>query len=318
MEIQASRCARASAPSGEPILLLDQNRARWDHAAHPPRPGGAGARRGARAANAARTRCRPRSPRATRARARPAETDWARIAALYGELARVDAVAGRGAESRRRRLDGVRPGRGARARRRAARTSPRCTSYHLLPSVRGDLLAKLGRDERGARRVRARRGADAQRARARAPAGARGGVRREEPVRRATPPPPRARARLPPAPFPAPAPRRSSSSRRRAAPPSASPPARRDPAPRRARASSAAARPCLGRQSPVPCTATGITGQRALTARRNAPCLKGWSSPSIVRVPSGKMRTGKPCGSCRRHARTVRTIERLLSRTRGT
>ena len=48
MEIQASRSAARIGPAGEPILLLDQNRARWDHAPHPPRARGARARRGAR------------------------------------------------------------------------------------------------------------------------------------------------------------------------------------------------------------------------------------------------------------------------------
>ena len=114
-------------------------------AADPPRARRARARRGARR-RARPVRAAGRDRRLPRAGARPpAETDWARIAALYDALAAARAVAGRGAEPR---------GRGRRwrsARRRASSSSTRCADepslegYHLLPSVRGDLLAKLGR-----------------------------------------------------------------------------------------------------------------------------------------------------------------------------
>ena len=83
-----------------------------------------------------------------RARARPPRTtDWARIAALYDALAAGRAVAGRRAQPR---------GRGRRWRSGPAaglaivdalRDEPALARYHLLPSVRGDLLAKLGRGD---------------------------------------------------------------------------------------------------------------------------------------------------------------------------
>ena len=113
MEIQASRSRARVGPSGEPILLLDQNRARWDQLLIRRGLAALAARRGARRRARARTRCRPRSPPVTRARARPEETDWARIAALYAALAAARAVAGRRAESRGRGRDGVRSGRRA-------------------------------------------------------------------------------------------------------------------------------------------------------------------------------------------------------------
>ena len=87
MEIQASRSAARVGPDGEPILLLDQNRARWDQLLIRRGLAALDARRGARRRRAGRTRCRPRSPPATRARASAEETDWARIAALYDALA---------------------------------------------------------------------------------------------------------------------------------------------------------------------------------------------------------------------------------------
>ena len=87
MEIQASRSRARVGPSGEPILLLDQNRARWDQLLI--RRGLAALERAERsAARAGRTRCRPRSPPVTRARSQPEETDWARIAALYDDARR--------------------------------------------------------------------------------------------------------------------------------------------------------------------------------------------------------------------------------------
>ena len=87
MEIQASRSAARVGPAGEPILLLDQNRARWDHVligrglAALERAEQLGGARGPYALQAAIAACH--------ARARtPEETDWARIAALYDALAR--------------------------------------------------------------------------------------------------------------------------------------------------------------------------------------------------------------------------------------
>ena len=145
MEIQASRAGARIGPSGEPVLLLDQDRARWDQmlirrglAALERAEALGGARGPVRAAG--RDRGLPRA----RAR-RGAETDWARIVALYEALAQIAPVAGRRAESR---------GRGRRWRSGppaglalvdALRAEPSLRDYHLLPSVRGDLLAKLGR-----------------------------------------------------------------------------------------------------------------------------------------------------------------------------
>ena len=136
---------RASARDGEPILLARPGPRALGPAADPPRAGGARARRGAGGARR-RTRCRPRSPPATPARAPPQDTDWARIAALYETLAAARAVAGRRAQPRGGGRHGV------RARRRAWSSStrsrePALDGYHLLPSVRGDLLAKLGRTD---------------------------------------------------------------------------------------------------------------------------------------------------------------------------
>jgi predicted RNA polymerase sigma factor len=145
MEIQASRAGARVGPSGEPILLLEQDRARWDQMligrglAALARAEALGGAEGPYALQAAIAACHARAQTG-------AETDWARIAALYAALAHrtpspvvelnravavsmafgpaaglavVDAIASEKA------LDG----------------------YHLLPSVRGDLLAKLGRLE---------------------------------------------------------------------------------------------------------------------------------------------------------------------------
>jgi len=144
MEIQASRARARIGPEGEPVLLLDQDRSRWDHvlvrrglaaleraeALH----GGAG---GPYVLQAAIAACH--------ARARTAEeTDWLRIAGLYGGLARLApspvvelnrAVAVAMAFGPAAGLELV----------DALGAEPSLREYHLLPSVRGDLLAKLGR-----------------------------------------------------------------------------------------------------------------------------------------------------------------------------
>ncbi len=144
MEIQASRFGARIGPSGEPVLLLDQNRARWDQLlirrglAALARAEALGGAPGPYALQAAIAACHARARTA-------AETDWARIAALYAALARAHAIAGRGAQSRGRGRDGVRSGGGPRAGRCADLASRSLESYHLLPSVRGDLLKKLGR-----------------------------------------------------------------------------------------------------------------------------------------------------------------------------
>lgn len=143
MEIQASRAKARVNASGEPILLLDQNRAQWDRLlihrglAVLERVETLGGTRGVYAIQAAIAACH--------ARARTGEeTDWARIAALYGELAEVApspivdlnrAVAVGMARGPAAGLELLNPLEGDRA----------LQNYHLLPSVRGDLLWKLGR-----------------------------------------------------------------------------------------------------------------------------------------------------------------------------
>ena len=145
MEIQASRLRARVGPSGEPVLLPDQDRGRWDQLlirrglAALDRAEALGDELGVYGLQAAIAACH--------ARARSAEeTDWARIAALYAALARLTgspvvelnrAVAVAMAEG---------PAAGL-ALVDALREEPSLRSYHLLPSVRGDLLARLGRQE---------------------------------------------------------------------------------------------------------------------------------------------------------------------------
>ncbi|WP_437776445.1 RNA polymerase sigma factor [Sorangium sp. So ce1097] len=143
MEIQASRSRARVGPSGEPILLLEQNRALWDHLlirrglAALERAEALGGALGPYALQAAIAACH--------ARARAAdETDWARIAALYGALARV--TPSPVVELNRAVALSMAHGPAAGLAVVDTLTSERSlASYHLLPSVRGDLLAKLGR-----------------------------------------------------------------------------------------------------------------------------------------------------------------------------
>ena len=149
MEIQASRFGVRTGPSGEPVLLLDQNRAGWDQllirrgfAALERAEGvarAAGRAPGPYALQAAIAACHARAPTAE-------ETDWARIVGLYGalgeltpspivELNRAVALA---------MLFG--PAAGLEIVD-ALTAEPALKNYHLLPSVRGDLLKKLGRVE---------------------------------------------------------------------------------------------------------------------------------------------------------------------------
>ncbi len=143
MEIQASRLRARVGPSGEPVLLLDQNRALWDRVL---------IRRGLAAIERAEALGRARGPYALQAaiaacHARaltPAETDWARIAALYAELAQL--TPSPVVELNRAVAVSMASGPAAGLEIADALTSePSLESYHLLPSVRGDLLAKLGR-----------------------------------------------------------------------------------------------------------------------------------------------------------------------------
>jgi RNA polymerase sigma-70 factor (ECF subfamily) len=145
MSLQASRLRARIAPDGTPILLLDQNRARWDRTliTH----GLAALRRaeacatpsGPYVAQAAIAACHARAPTA-------ADTDWIRIAALYQALARLTpspiveinrAVAvsyAFGPEPALTLVD-------------ALQATDLLATSHLLPAVRGDLLARLGRDD---------------------------------------------------------------------------------------------------------------------------------------------------------------------------
>jgi RNA polymerase sigma factor (sigma-70 family) len=147
MEIQQSRAAARAGPGGEPILLLDQDRARWDQVLI--RRGLAALERaealggqGPYALQAAIAACH--------ARARTAgETDWARIAALYQVLGQV--TPSPIVELNRAVAVGMAFGPAAGLALADALTGePSLRSYHLLPSVRGDLLAKLGRFEEAA------------------------------------------------------------------------------------------------------------------------------------------------------------------------
>jgi predicted RNA polymerase sigma factor len=171
MEIQASRASARVGPSGQPILLFDQNRARWDqllihrglaalaraedvraenvraarldagYASSPP---------GRYALQAAIAACH------ARARA-PEETDWEQIVELYGELARL--APSPVVELNRAVAIAMAFGPAAGLELVDALTSePSLESYHLLPSVRGDILEKLGRrDEARAEFERAAR-----------------------------------------------------------------------------------------------------------------------------------------------------------------
>ena len=143
MELHASRAAARTTAAGEPVLLLEQNRASWDRLliqrglAALARAEELGGARGFYALQAAIVACHARAPTA-------AATDWTRIAALYAELASLApspvielnrAVAVAMAEGAQAGLDIV---------DRLAE-EPALKRYHLLPGVRGDLLFKLGR-----------------------------------------------------------------------------------------------------------------------------------------------------------------------------
>lgn len=143
MEIQASRSRARVDESGEPVLLLEQDRARWDRLligrglAALERAEALGGALGPYALQAAIAACHARARTA-------AETDWPRIAALYDALAQLSpspvvelnrAVALAMAFGPEAGLEVV----------ERLRDEPTLARYHLLPSVRGDLLARLGR-----------------------------------------------------------------------------------------------------------------------------------------------------------------------------
>jgi RNA polymerase sigma factor (sigma-70 family) len=145
MEIQASRIRARVNPDGEPILLLQQDRGRWDHLlitrglAALERAEALGGVYGPYALQAAIAACH--------ARARtPEETDWTRIVALYDALAQL--MPSPVVELNRGVALGMAFGPAAGLEViDALRSEPALATYHLLPSVRGDLLAKLGRLE---------------------------------------------------------------------------------------------------------------------------------------------------------------------------
>ena len=151
MEIQASRLRARVTPSGAPILLLDQNRAQWDQLlirrglAALERVEALGGALGPYALQAAIAACHARAHTAE-------ETDWTRITALYDALAQLApspvvelnrAVAYAMAFGPAAGLEIV----------DALAAEPALRQYHLLPSVRGDLLAKLGRFEEARREI---------------------------------------------------------------------------------------------------------------------------------------------------------------------
>jgi RNA polymerase sigma-70 factor (ECF subfamily) len=145
MEIQASRARARVDPAGEPILLLDQDRARWDQLLI--RRGLAALERAEQLGGALGPYALQAAIAACHARARiAAETDWARIAALYDALAEL--TPSPVVELNRAVAIGMAFGPAAGLELADALVSDRSlASYHLLPSVRGDLLAKLGRFE---------------------------------------------------------------------------------------------------------------------------------------------------------------------------
>jgi RNA polymerase sigma factor (sigma-70 family) len=145
MEIQASRLAARIGPSGEPILLLDQDRARWDRLLI--RRGLAALERATSLGGALGPYTLQASIAACHARAAsPDETDWPRIAALYDALART--APSPVVELNRAVAVSMAFGPAAGLEiADALLDEPSLTAYHLLPAVRGDLLARLGRDE---------------------------------------------------------------------------------------------------------------------------------------------------------------------------
>ncbi|MBA3342752.1 MAG: RNA polymerase sigma factor [Gemmatimonadaceae bacterium] len=142
MEIQASRSRARVGPSGEPVLLLDQDRAHWDHVLI--RRGLTALSRAEKLGGALGTYTLQAAIAACHARARtPDETDWARIAALYAALAQL--APSPIVELNRAVAVGMAFGPAAGLELVDALTSEQTLkNYHLLSSVRGDLLAKLG------------------------------------------------------------------------------------------------------------------------------------------------------------------------------
>ncbi len=145
MEIQASRLRARIGASGEPILLLDQDRMRWDQLLI--RRGLAALERSEQRGGALGPYALQAAIAACHARARtPEETDWTRITALYDALAQL--TPSPVVELNRAVAYAMAFGPAAGLEIVDALTSePALEGYHLLPSVRGDLLQKLGRFE---------------------------------------------------------------------------------------------------------------------------------------------------------------------------
>ena len=143
MEIQASRLKARVGPGGEPILLLDQDRGRWDQLLV--RRGLAALERAEQLAGALGPYALQGAIAACHARARTAEdTDWTRITALYDALAQI--TQSPVVELNRAVAYSMAFGPAAGLEIADTLTSnPALESYHLLPSVRADFLAKLGR-----------------------------------------------------------------------------------------------------------------------------------------------------------------------------
>ncbi len=143
MEIQASRLRARVGPAGEPVLLLDQDRARWDYVLIG--RGLAALERAVSTGDGLGTYVLQASIAACHARARtPEETDWERIVALYDALAQL--APSPVVELNRGVAVGMAYGPAAGLELIDELTSdPALQGYHLLPSVRGDLLRKLGR-----------------------------------------------------------------------------------------------------------------------------------------------------------------------------
>jgi RNA polymerase sigma factor (sigma-70 family) len=143
MELQASRSRARTGPAGEPVLLLDQDRGRWDHIliarglAALERAEQLGGALGPYALQAAIAACHARARTA-------AETDWVRIAALYDALAQLAPSPVVDLNRAVAVAMAFGPAAGLELAD-ALTTEPALANYHLLPSVRGDLLAKLGR-----------------------------------------------------------------------------------------------------------------------------------------------------------------------------
>jgi RNA polymerase sigma-70 factor, ECF subfamily len=170
MELSASRTRARTGPSGEPILLLDQDRGRWDwmlvgrglaaleHAYEVGHEGSTGPYTLQAAISACHARAR-----------RPEDTDWERIVALYDGLAALQAspVVELNRAVAVGRAVGPKAGLDLVAR---LDSETALDGYHLLPAVRGDLLEKLGRTEEAAAEFARAAAPEPERARTRRPA----------------------------------------------------------------------------------------------------------------------------------------------------